>query len=125
METGAPMPCVQRAKESLHVTYVCRNPDFPGWESGAPHNHSGFDVYRAVLRFEGATWHHFGSPSDERLHTHPLYPVGLRWYDFWEVLESPRVPPGSPLRHWIITFHDETLEVVAASASVVSRRVDE
>jgi len=75
-----------------------------------------------VLRLSGVAWYHFGAPTDEAVATHPLYAVGLGFYGFWEVLDSPRVPHGGALRHWVITFHDETLEVVAASASVVSRR---
>lgn len=122
METGAPLPVVQRVGESLVVAYVCRNPEFPGWDSGADPSHHGFDLWSAVLRFSGVSWHHFGAPNDEALSTHPLYSVGLSFYGFWEVLDSPRVLDGGTLRHWVITFHDETLEVVAASASVVSPR---
>ena len=122
MEAGAPEFVVQRVGDSLVVAYVCRNPEFPGWDSGADPSHRGFDIWSAVLRFDGVVWHHFGDPSEEALTTHPLYQFGLDFYGFWEVLNSPRVPGGSELRHWIVTFHDETLEVIAASASVVSRR---
>jgi len=124
MSVGAPLPVIRRVADSLIVAYICSNPEFPGWDSGAAPEHSGFDVWSAVLRFDGVAWHHFGAPNDERLHSHPLYPLGLGCYGFWEVLDSPRVPAASVLRHWIATFHDETLEVVAASASVISRRVD-
>ena len=109
METGAPLPVVQRLGDSLVVAYVCHNPEFPGWDSGADPSHRGFDIWSAVLRFGGVVWHHFGTPNDEALATHPLYPVGLGFYGFWTVLDSPRVPDGSELRHWIVTFHDETL----------------
>ena len=122
MSTGAPLPVVRSLADSLIVVYVCRNPEFPGWDSGAEPSHLGFDIWSAVLRFDGVTWHQFGAPNDEALPTHPLYAVGLGYYGFWEVLDSPRVPVGSALRHWAVTFHDETLEVVAASAFVVSRR---
>ena len=125
METDAPLPVVQQVGESLVVAYVCRNPDFPGWDSGADPSHHGFDIWSAVLRFSGVAWHHFGAPSDEALATHPLYPVGLDFYGFWEVLDSPRVSEGSTLRigsshfttrHWRlsphphVSFHDERRE---------------
>src|SRR4051812_26373353 len=77
METGAPLPVAERSGESLVVAYVCRNPEFPGWASGADLSHRGFDIWNAVLRFSGVAWHHFGAPNDEELATHPLYAVGL------------------------------------------------
>src|SRR5262249_17940784 len=124
MQAGAPLPVVERTGDSLVVAYVCHNPEFPGWESGADPDHPGFDIWSAVLRFEGVAWHHFGGPSEHTLPSHPLFAVGLGYYGFWEVHDSSRVPAGSALHHWIATFHDETLEVVAASASVVSSRVE-
>jgi hypothetical protein len=120
MTTGAPLPAIHQLDQSLFVAYVCRNPEFPGWDSGATPEHPGFDIYSAVLRFDGVTWHHFGAPNDESLHEHPLYPFGLRCYGFWEVVYS--IPTDPSLRHWIATFHDEILEVVATSACVVSPR---
>jgi hypothetical protein len=66
---------------------------------------------------------HFGSPSDERLSDHPLYKFGLSFYAFWEVLDSPKIPIDSSQRHWVATFHDETLEVVGDSASVQAQSV--
>jgi len=122
MEVGSPCPVVRCLPGSLLVAYVCSNPEFPGWDRGADPDHPGFDIWSAVVRFDGVTWHHFGAPGDEALRTHPLYDVGLGFYGFWEVLDSPRMPAGSALHHWVVTFHDETLEVVAASAFVVSRR---
>jgi hypothetical protein len=77
----------------------------------------------AVIRFRGVSWVHFGPPSDERLSDHPLYQFGLSFYAFWEVLDSPKIATGSPQRHWIATFHDETLEVVADTASVQTQSV--
>jgi hypothetical protein len=122
MNAGAPLPVIHRVSDSLLVAYVCRNPQFPGWDSGVDPDHPGFDIWSAVLRFDGVAWHHFGAPNDEVLSTHPLHSIGLGFYGFWEVLDSPRVSKDRPLRHWVVTFHDETLEVVAASAVVVSRR---
>ena len=124
MEVGAPMPVIRSVADLLVVAYICRDPEFPGWDGVAAPERPGLDVWSAVLRFDGVAWHHFGAPNDEGLHSHPLYPVGLGFYGFCEVLDSPRVPDGSALRHWIATFHDETLEVVAASASIIARRVD-
>lgn len=122
METGAPLPSVVHEGDSLFVAYLCRNPQFPGWESGASPDHPGFHVYCAVLLFTGVKWHHFGAPSDERLHEHPLYGHGLTFYGFHEVQNSERTK-GTDLHHWIITFHDETLEVTGTQMTVLAERV--
>jgi hypothetical protein len=105
MDTGAPLPAIERSDDTLVVAYICDC------------DHS------AVVRFSGVSWLHFGYPNDEGLWEHPFYDIGLRHYAFWEVHDSPRIPTGSSQRHWIGTFHDETLEVVAAAATVVVRNV--
>ena len=102
MDTGAPMPALEHSDDTLVLAYICR-----GERS-------------AAVRFSGVSWLHFGYPNDEGLSEHPLYEHGLRHYAFWEVLDSPHVSPDSSQRHWIATFHDETLEVVATSATVVA-----
>ena len=70
----------------------------------------------------------FGAPNDEALQGHRLYDLGLRFYSSYEVLNSAwiadlcirnRVRPShkdalfKDLRHFILTFHDSTVEVVA------------
>jgi len=124
MDTGAPLPAIRKEGDCLWVAYVCRNPEFPGWDSGAAAQHPGFAIYCALLRFDGVTDYHFGAPNDERLHAHPLYPVGLSFYGFYEAHGTSRLAERKGKKHWIITFHDETLEVVADSAHVVSSRIE-
>jgi hypothetical protein len=109
MDTGAPMPAIERAGDSLVVAYICRSPLQPD--------------NSAVVRFDGVSWVHFGPPSDERLSEHPLYKFGLSFYAFWEAFDSPKVPVGSSQHHWIATFHDEILEIVADTASVQAKIV--
>jgi hypothetical protein len=109
MDTGAPSPAIERAGDTLVVAYLVG-------ATGAPE-------CAAIVRFTGVFSVHFGDPNDEGLWEHPLYRSGLRHYGFWEILDSPNVPAGKPFRHWIATFHDETLEVVATSAAVIAREV--
>jgi hypothetical protein len=109
MDTGAPSPAIERAGDNLVVAYLCA-------AAAAPEA-------AAVVRFDGVFWLHFGYPNDEGLSAHPFYGIGLRHYAFWEILESPNIPADTSFRHWIATFHDETLEVVATSARVVARDV--
>jgi len=124
MDTGAPLPAIRKKDDQLWVAYVCRNPDFPGWNRGAPPEHPGFDVWTALLRFDGVSDYHFGAPSDERLHTHPLYAAGLSFYGFYEARGTSRLAGTQGKKHWIVTFHDETLEVIADSAHVVSSKIE-
>jgi hypothetical protein len=121
MEPGAPNPALKRVEDRLYLAYLCHNPAFPGWDNGAPPDHPGFDLFCALLRFDGVSEHYIGPPNDEALHLHPLYSHGLRPYDFWEIQGSPKAV--GDLHHWVLTFHDETVEVVAKIASVVKSRI--
>lgn len=88
----------------------------------------------AVLRFEGVLQFRLGYPNDEALHGHPLAKHGMQQYQAYLVENSPliaeienqnRVHPAfrpgiyDKFRHWVVTFHDETLEVLALRAAVV------
>ena len=70
----------------------------------------------------------FGYPNDEALPGHPLYPKGLTFYGIFEVRDSswsralaeqnlvsfPNPSPSATSgRHFVVTFHDSTLECIA------------
>ena len=115
MDPGAPVPAISVCDDQLHVAYAVSRSD--------PANEREF----AVVRFDGVLQHTFGYPNNEALGGPPLYSKGLKFYAFNEVVGSPyllelgkrnaRNFPGTrdrftQLRHWIVPFHDETLEVV-------------
>jgi len=122
MEVGAPMPAVYSDETGLTCAYVI----------GATHPESGST---AILHFEGVLYYAMGYPNDEVLNAHPLYGKGLEFYGFQVVENSPLIAEldrrnqvhkrhvagnyVKRFRHWIITFHDETLEVVARNAQFV------
>ena len=123
MDTGAPMPAIQVNDSGLFVAYIVSEPSLDG----------KLEEY-AVVQFNNVLQHTFGYPNDEALGMHPLYKFGLAFYAFNEVINSPYVAdianrndkqfPGSKerylkFRHWVVTFHDETLEVVGLSAKVI------
>lgn len=112
METGAPLPELTRVLDTLFVAYFRGDVEEPGFDVGL-----NYLPAFSLLRFDGVREHYIGPPNDEALHLHPLYTRGLTWYDFHKVIGSPKAI--APLQHWIMTFHDETVEVVAVSASVV------
>ena len=122
MEPGSPAPAISLRNDRLLVAYVCQNPDFPGWDPAYSIEHPGFDVYSAILQFRGVAKHSLGPPNDHGLHKHPLYNFGLQSYDFSEVLDSEGEDGGR--RRWIVTFHDEMLDVTAKDCRVLKRRVE-
>lgn len=101
-------------------------------QSGSPSDLEEF----AIVKFSGVLQHVFGYPNDEALGGHPYYKLGLHFYAFNVISDSPyldelgkrnvQVFVGSDsifrgLVHWIIPFHDETLEVIGRSAEFAGR----
>lgn len=121
MDSGAPMPAIYSDETGLTCAYLMASQS----EVGST----------AVVHFEGVLYYAMGYPNDETLHAHPLYANGLKFYRFHLVENSPLIADldrrnqihgrhvaGAYIeqfRHWIITFHDETLEVVARAARIV------
>lgn len=80
------------------------------------------DTY-AVVRFTDVIDHRLSPINDEGLGKHAYAKFGLEWYSFNEVSDSKEVLEWAVLRarHWVVTFKDVTLDVLAAEASVVAR----
>ena len=121
MDPGAPSPAVHWDERRLLCAY---------YTSKTPQRTV------AVLRFEVVLEFRLGHPSDEALSGHPLFKYGLEPYGSYLVENSPLVAeienrnrvhpafrPGMyrDFGHWIVTFHDETLEVVALRALVAGQ----
>jgi hypothetical protein len=124
METGSPLPEIEKIGEVLRCSYICSNPDFPGWDSGENLEHIGFDEYCAVIEFEGVSSYKFGAPNDESLYQHPSYKMGVGFYGFYKLTTSPELELLPNHFLWVFTFHDETLQVVARSLKILSRRAN-
>ena len=119
MCAGTPTPAMSICEDRLVAAYVCHNPEFPGWDPTYSIEHPGFDRYSALLEFSGVTRHSLGLPNDETLPTHPLYSFGLRPYEFIEVINHSAGKSGD--RRWIVTFHDETLDVMESKPESLRR----
>jgi hypothetical protein len=113
METGAPEPFLIRDGATVWVAYHAQDPAFPGWNHAEVTDYLEARAGQAfgVVRFDGVADCSMGPPNDERLHQHPLYGRGLRFYSFHHVR------PSAAISRWIVTFHEETLEVRAQSAT--------
>jgi hypothetical protein len=122
--------------------------DFPEWDPTRPQPHllTGARTFllfykrRAepdvvvIVEFEGCIGAKRGLPSDTTLSGHPLWGKGLRYYVAHEVEESEwlaevgraekyRSSPGwvAAHHHYVLTFHDETVECLAQSFSTTER----
>jgi hypothetical protein len=90
----------------------------------------------AVVKFSGVSVFTYGYPNDEALPGHPLFGDGLKYYSFNVMENSPRIeemrkqnavrfPASGSLwndcKPFIVTFQDETLEVVCREISFLGR----
>jgi hypothetical protein len=119
MDTGAPMPHIILTADNrdLICAYIVSEGTIE-----APSK----EEY-AVVIFSGVTQFTFGYPNDEVLGAHPLYRLGIKFYAFNLIENSPylhelgrrnaTIFPGSEghytqRKHYLVAFHDETLEVI-------------
>jgi len=121
---GAPEPFVVSTEQRTYLAFY--HPD------GAPTDGEGDEV--TVTELVGCTSFKFGFPSDEVLNGHPLYGRGLNYYRLHAVEDSawlrelraieavhPKAPakPFENSRHFVLIFHDTTLEAVATDLKVI------
>lgn len=111
ISSGAPMPLVWSDEATLVVRYITTNDEF------------------AIIKFPLVSDYKFGGPNDEALSGHPLYKNGLQFYSAHRVVNSSWIeeleqrnsvhPQHDRARflegkvHYILTFHDSTLELVS------------
>jgi hypothetical protein len=76
----------------------------------------------AVVQFLDVIDHRLSPINDEGLNRHPCFSAGLQFYAFNEVTGSPETFKWFSLkaRHWVITFKDNTLDVIAGDAKVLA-----
>jgi hypothetical protein len=119
-DIGSPMPRLVANDFEAAIAY---------WVAGGPPQRPPV----AVVRFSPVSAAYFGSPNDEAFDGHALFKAGLEPYAFAEVRNSPwiaalerqnRVHPDhrpeqfESMRHFIMSFHDNTFECVAEKVSV-------
>jgi hypothetical protein len=130
---GAPLPHVLADEHALSVLYIVEVDD-PEWDGTtvrivSPASHEPC----AVVRFRSYVAFTFGPPNDEAIAGHRLAPLGLAPYSSYEVVNSRwiadfekanrvhanhRAEHFAGHRHFILTFHDSTLEVIARAEPV-------
>jgi hypothetical protein len=119
--SGAPCPRIMSDEHNLFVAYYLQ--DTP----------KDFELEAiGLVRFELFHAYQFGPPNDEAFHGHPLYKKGLKPYGTFKIEGSSwlkefcsrnRVHPYhkdeqfNEYEHFIWSFHDTTLEVIAKNYS--------
>ena len=106
-EIGIPdQPALMSDAERLWLSYAI-----------APSSH----VYAVVL-FTGIIDHRLSPINDEGLGQHPYAAAGLQFYSFQEILGSEEAKSWELLgaTHWVVTFKDVTLDVIARGVAVLA-----
>ncbi|EDP71694.1 hypothetical protein FBALC1_04382 [Flavobacteriales bacterium ALC-1] len=113
IDSGATMPEIIADEHNLNVSFYLHGSDNRGKLS-----------FNSVLQFS------FGYPNEEAIEGHRYYRLGLLPFMFVEVMESEilsniiisnKVHPYhkddrfSEYKHYVLPFHDTTLEVIAKS----------
>jgi hypothetical protein len=117
--SGVPRPVLLQSESACYLLFVGSKKQSPDSDA------------IAIVKFQSCRIARFGYPNDEALPGHPSYKLGLRYYDVFEVNNSPwelelrlqnRVAfPAFEMpkrRHFVITFHDSTFECIAESTTV-------
>ena len=130
---GAPLPHVFADEGRLLIAYIVNTPD-PSFDGTNPRSISPATAGQsiAILTADPYRVFQFGPPNDEAISGHRLYGLGLQPYSAFEVLNSSWIASQekanrvhsrhmpelfSGYRHFILTFHDSTLEFIARSFS--------
>lgn len=142
MDAGAPLPHVlSNGRQTIVLFHAGLEPD-PNRDGSTvtlidPREQREHNL--SWVRFDSVVASLFGPPNDEALQGHPLWGNGLQFYAFHRVENSEwiadlrarnRVHPNhqdnawNSYQHFVITFHDQTLEVIAKSFEVGTRFVD-
>jgi hypothetical protein len=136
IDPGTPMPHLFANGHSVFVLFYLRAPipaRITAAGSGYP---AGEEAPLGLVEFTGVHTVLFGGPNDEALNGHHLYGKGLQPYAIHEVRDSSWISEAEHvnsvhpyhqggwhawLRHFVITFHDETLECLARDIRAQTR----
>lgn len=130
---GAPLPAIVAREHHTCLCYVVAKPSTDGGhgQSVTAVDHDSDDDAIAVVEFQMCADVRFGwFPDENTYHRHPLASLGLDSYSAFEVQNSSWVRQLTRLesgnrdtslekkRHFILTFHDSSIECVADSYTV-------
>jgi hypothetical protein len=126
-DAGTPMPVLLSGLRTFVAFYLSARGPLSGGANRRVRDPQA-DHGIGVVEFKRMTSVKIGSPNDEVLRGHPLWGSGLELYSAHEVKNSPWITELMEVdraherfdesqwtgrRHFMLTFHDETLECVA------------
>lgn len=123
-----------KSPQKISITKWNEAPHFPTWaHPSAYYNGSDLllcfeaaeeDSYTVVM-FSGVIEFIVQPFTDESLGHHPLYKYGLKKYEFNIINFSPKTEKWTSLKamHYVITFKDETHDLVARDCKVILESV--
>lgn len=127
---GAPMPKVYNGHSKTYLTYVVANSDVGIITDFQTLEHDGYEEYFALISFEGKSFK-FGIANDEVFSGLPNYEQGIEWAQIiqnskWieELKQINKVHPyfdeskWENQNHYLLTFKDEILEIVATGYDI-------
>jgi hypothetical protein len=132
---GAPLPHVVSSGQKAFLVYLMSKPD-PNWDGTYitivdAASSSSFPL--ALVEFVGCYAFKFGGPNDEVFHGHPLSGKGLGGYRAYLIANSQWLAElerinsvhdaydpsyWRELKHYMLLFHDEMFECIAASHKI-------
>ena len=79
----------------------------------------------AIIHFQDVVDHRLSPINDEGFGQHKYATAGLKVYEFQEIVNSEEALRWKTLqvRHWVVTFKDQTLDVLARDCQVAVRSV--
>lgn len=137
---GAPLPHVLSSGMRSFVAFYLDEPD-PDWDGTyvrVVDPTKASEESLALAEFKGSVAVKLGPPNDEVLHGHPLHGRGLAGYGAYivensrwlaEVIEINRVherfdpQAWQEKQHFLLVFHDETVEAIASEIEVQPARM--
>jgi len=126
-DADTPMPMLLSGLRTFVAFYLSiRDPVADRTNPRVPDPQPDYDI--GIVEFKRVTSVKIGSPNDETLSGHPLWGSGLEFYSAHEIKNSPWITELMEVdraherfdeshwggrHHYVLTFHDETLECIA------------
>ncbi len=127
MDTGSPSPIILSTEGDMLILFLTQKD-----QRNVPsiRGKTEYETNVSMMKFTNCLKYTFGSPSNETLHGHPYYQLGLESYAFYEMKDSDMIKELQTIdkihayynfekwkyyKHYIITFHDNMFECVSTN----------